>query len=131
MKNFLFLLFFAPITALAGQGPTTPGLDAIAVALGSGDVDALSKFFGDKVEISIGENEEVYAKAQAVEVLRNFFSNAKPKTFDAMHKGQSRESSDQYCIGKLEGDAGKYRVYVYYKTTGTNTIIQEMRFDKN
>lgn len=129
MKNLLFLLFFAPVLALAGQG-SNPGLDAITSALSAGDADALSKYFGDKVEIRIGEKEEVYDKTKATEVLRTFFASSKPKLFDAMHKGQSRENSDQYCIGKLNATSGTYRVYVYYRVTGANTLIQEMRFDK-
>lgn len=129
MKNLLFLLFFAPLVAMAGQG-INPGLDAITSALSAGDADALSKYFGDKVEISINDREEVYDKAKATEVLRTFFASSKPKVFDAMHKGQSRENSDQYCIGKLNAGSGSYRVYVYYRVTGTSTSIREMRFDK-
>lgn len=107
-----------------------PGLDAISVALSSGDADALSKFFGDNVEISISDEESVYPKAKATEIVRSFFANNKPKSFNQVHKGNSRENSDQYCIGNLAAANGNYRVYLYLKTVGTIVTIQEIRFDK-
>ena len=128
MKNLFFLLIFAPMTTFAYQG--NPTLEAITSALNSGDADALSKYFADNVEISIQDNEQVYAKAKALDVVRGFFSTSKPKAFSQVHKGTSRENSDQYCIGNLTATSGNYRVYLYLKVSGDSLSIQEMRFDK-
>ena len=128
MKNLFFLLIFAPMTAFAYQG--NPTLEAITSALNSGDADALSKYFADNVEISIQDKEQVYAKSKALDVVRGFFSSNKPKSFSQVHKGTSRENSDQYCIGNLTATSGNYRVYLYLKVSGDSLSIQEMRFDK-
>ena len=128
MKNLIFLLFFAPVVAFANQG--NPSLEAISKALNAGDVENLSKYFADNVEISILDNEQVYTKAKATEVVRSFFNSNKPKTFSQVHQGTSRENSDQYCIGNLASSTGNYRVYLYLKVTGTNLTIKEIRFDK-
>ncbi len=128
MKNLFFLLIFAPMVAFAKQG--NPTLEAISSALNSGDADALSKYFADNVEISIQDKEQVYAKAKAIDVVRSFFNTSKPKSFSQVHKGTSRENSDQYCIGNLTATSGNYRVYLYLKVSGDNLSIQEMRFDK-
>jgi hypothetical protein len=128
MKNLLFLLFFAPFTLIADQG--NPSLEAISKALSSGDADALAPYLADNVEVSILDNEQVYSKAKATEVLRSFFSSNKPKTFNQVHQGTSRGNSDQYCIGNLSASTGSYRVYLYLKVSGTTTTIQEIRFDK-
>ncbi len=128
MKNLFFLLIFAPMISFASQG--NPTLEAITSALNSGDADALSKYFADNVEISIQDKEQVYAKAKALDVLRGFFNSSKPKSFSQVHKGTSRENSDQYCIGNLTATSGNYRVYLYLKVNGDNLSIQEMRFDK-
>lgn len=130
MKNLIFLLFLTPAFAFANNTQGTPALEAISTALGAGDVDALSKYFADNVEISIQDKEQVYTKSKAAEVLKGFFDSNKPKAFAQVHKGQSRENSDQYCIGNLTANAGTYRVYLYLKVSGTNISIQEMRFDK-
>ena len=82
------------------------------------------------MEISIEDKEQVYAKAKATEVIRTFFNTNKPKSFNQMHKGVSRENSDQYCIGNLSATSGNYRVYLYLKVSGSNLSIQEIRFDK-
>ena len=130
MKNFLFLLLLTPAIAFANNLQGTPGLEAISTALSTGDVDGLSKYFATTVEISIQDKEQVYQKAKAMEVLKSFFDSSKPKSFAQVHKGQSRENSDQYCIGNLSAAAGNYRVYLYLKINGANVTIQEMRFDK-
>lgn len=127
MRNLFFLLLFAPAIAFS-QGGTS--LESITSALNTGDVDALSKYFAPNVEISIEDKEQVYAKAKAAEVVRNFFNSNKPKSFSQMHKGVSRENSDQYCIGNLTSASGNYRVYLYLKVSGANLSIQEIRFDK-
>lgn len=128
MKNLLFCLLFAPMLAFAHQG--NPSLDAISTALSAGDADALSRYFSDNVEISIQDKEQIYNKAKATEVLRTFFGSSQPKSFTQVHKGTSRENSDQYCIGNMVGSAGTYRVYIYLKVNGSNLSIQEIRFDK-
>ena len=127
MRNLFFLLLFAPAIAIS-QGGTS--LESITSALNAGDADALSKYFAPSVEISIQDKEQVYAKAKATEVVRNFFNTNQPKSFSQMHKGVSRENSDQYCIGNLASASGNYRVYLYLKVNGSNLSIQEIRFDK-
>jgi hypothetical protein len=128
MKNLLFFLFFTPVLAFGRTG--NPGLEVISNALNTGDIATLSKYFADNVEISILDKEQVYPKAKAVEVIRAFFDANKPKSFSQVHKGTSRENSDQYCIGNLTANSGNYRVYLYLKVTGNNISIKEMRLDK-
>jgi Domain of unknown function (DUF4783) len=128
MKNLIFLLLFAPMIGLAAQNNS--GIDAISSALSAGDVEALSKYFADNVEISIDDKEQIYPKAKAADTMRGFFGANKPKNFSSTHKGQSRENSDQYCIGTLNTASGNYRVYIYLKVSGSNLSIQEMRIDK-
>lgn len=130
MKNLIFFLFLTPALAFGNNLQGTPVLEAISTALSAGDVAGLSKYFADNVEISIQDKEQVYPKAKATEVLKSFFDANKPKAFAQIHKGQSRENSDQYCIGNLTASAGNYRVYLYLKVNGANVSIQEMRFDK-
>ena len=127
MRNVLFLLLFAPLAAMVNAGNP---IDAITTALNSGDVETLSKYFAEQVEISIQNKEQVYTKAKATDVMRSFFDSNKPKSFSQIHRGTSRENSDQYCIGNLSAATGNYRVYIYVKMNGNVAAIQEMRMDK-
>lgn len=128
MKNLILILLMLPIASFANQG--NPGLEAISTALNTGDIETLSKYFADNVEISINDKEQTHPKAKATEVLRGFFEANKPKSFSQVHKGTSRENSDQYCIGNLTATSGNYRVYLYLKISGSNLLIQEIRLDK-
>jgi Domain of unknown function (DUF4783) len=128
MKNLILVLLLLPAFAFAKQG--NPGLEAISAALNAGDIETLSKYFADNVEISIQDKEQIYSKAKATEVLRSFFDTNKTKSFSLVHKGTSRENSDQYCIGNLAANTGTYRMYLYLKVDGNNVSIQEIRLDK-
>ncbi|HMX40638.1 MAG TPA: DUF4783 domain-containing protein [Saprospiraceae bacterium] len=128
MKQLFFLLLFASAFTLAQAQSTS--LESINQALNAGNADALTRYFADNVEISIQDKEQTYTKSKATDVMRNFFSTNKPKRFSPMHKGNSRENSDQYCIGNLDSSSGSFRVYLYLKTSGSSVSIQEMRFDK-
>lgn len=128
MRKLLFLFLFLPFSAFSYQG--NPSLEAISKALSTGDVETLSKYFGDNVEIAVNDNEQLVPKAKAAEIVRAFFNQHKPKSFQQVHQGASRESSDQYCIGNLAAGSGNYRVYIYLKTVGSSVTIRELRFDE-
>ena len=130
MKNLLFVfMLLAPLALFSAPG--NPGFDAISTALSTGDANTLAQYLGDQVKITMGDQEKTYTKAQAADALRSFFAANKPQSFAAMHKGQSRENSDLYCIGKMTATSGGYRVAIYYKETASGVAIQAMRFDKN
>lgn len=128
MRNLLLILLLAPTLAFADQG--NPTIDAVTNALATGNIETLTRYLSDNVEISIQDREQMCNKAKATEVLRGFFSGNQPRGFNQMHRGSSRENSDQYCIGTLNTQNGIFRVYVYFKSVGTGMLIQEMRFDK-
>jgi hypothetical protein len=128
MKHVFLFLLLLPALAFTQQG--SPNIEAIKTALAAGDADALSKYFADNVAISIQDKEQNYARGKATDVVRGFFGSNKPRAFSQLHKGTSRENSDQYCIGNLSTAGGTYRVYLYLKVTGTAATIQQMRFDK-
>lgn len=102
----------------------------MAKALGSGNADALGQYFDQNVEISMSDNEDVYAKAQAINMVRQFFTQNAPRSFQQMHQGASKGSDAQYCIGNLTTASGTFRVYLYAKTSAGKFLIQEIRFDK-
>jgi hypothetical protein len=107
-----------------------PNFNSIASALGSGNTDALSRYFDESVEVSVLKKEDTYSKAQATETVREFFTKNKPVKFTQLHQGTSKADS-HYSIGDLQTTNGNYRVYLYMKVQNDNYVIQEMRFDKN
>jgi len=102
----------------------------IGNAIRSGDAHSVAKYFSSTVDLTILQQEEVYSKAQAEQVLRDFFSKNTPRSFNLIHKGVSKEGA-KYAIGTLVTAQGtQFRTYFFVKQTGSGESIQELRFEK-
>lgn len=103
--------------------------DEIASSIRSGDAKQLSTYFGPTLDLTIINREDVYSKAQAEQVIKDFFGKNTPKSFTIIHKGSSPEGN-QYAIGNLVTSTGKtYRTSFYFKNTGGKNILMELRFE--
>lgn len=105
-------------------------LDNITKAISTGNVTALEPYLDKSVEISILEQENVYSKTEAINILKTFFGKNKPQAFNQMHTGQSKGKEAQYSIGSLTTSAGAFRVYIYARVESDKFYVQELRFDK-
>ena len=104
--------------------------DDIGTAIRSGDARQIARFFNNNVDLTIFNQEEVYSKAQAEMVLKDFFSKNAPKSFTIIHKGVSKEGA-RYAIGTLTTTQGQnIRTYFFVKESGGNSSIQDLRFEK-
>ncbi|TAL63237.1 MAG: DUF4783 domain-containing protein [Bacteroidetes bacterium] len=121
------LMFFALI-----QPPAEPALDIsddVASAVKTGNAANVAKFFFANVDMKILDKEDVYSKAQAELILKDFFSKNPVKSFAVMHKGTSK-TGDQFAIGTYETSSGKkFRAYFLFKKEGTGLTIQQLRFE--
>ncbi len=121
MKNLMLLLLIIPCLAATSQN-----MDSISKALSRGDVESLSTYFDENVEI----DDDFYDKSEAKDVVKKFFSKNPPKSFSLIHQGTSKGEDSKYFIGNLNAGSGTFRVYVYMKLSGSQPLIQELRFDK-
>lgn len=102
----------------------------IGDAIRSGDARAVARYFNSTVDLTILNQEEVYSKAQAEQVLRDFFSRNTPKSFTLIHKGVSKEGA-KYAIGEMVTAQGaQFRTYFWVKQNGGSESIKELRFEK-
>ena len=102
--------------------------DEISQSIRSGDAHSLSRYFGTNVDLTIINQQEVYSKTQAEQLLKDFFSKNYPVSFEIIHRGVSKEGS-QYAIGKYTSVQGTtYRTYFYIKQNNNTYFIQELRF---
>ncbi len=129
MKTILLALSFFVLTTITSFA-SLDIFDEIGNSIRSGDAHTISLYFGNTVDLTIVTQEEVYSKVQAEQILRDFFSKNTPKTFNIIHKGESKEGA-KYAIGSLVTTQGvTYRTYFYVKQQGSTAIIQELRFMK-
>ena len=106
-------------------------LENITNAINKGDLQTLSNYLDDTVEIALLADGEMYLKDEAVNKLKSFFSKHKPTSFQAVHKGFSGGKGSMYCIGDFVSTQNKYRVFMYIKVENDQYFIQELRFEKN
>jgi hypothetical protein len=126
MKKWISLAVL--IFALGSVNATPEIFDEIATGIKTGDVKMLSRNFNSSIDLTIGTVENTYSKAQAEQVLRDFFNTNKPTSFTIIHQGLSKEGA-KYAIGTLTTAQGKnYRVYLYVKQAGNTYQINELRF---
>jgi hypothetical protein len=123
--GMLLMLFILPALVFSQSDV----LDNIASAVRSGNSREVAKYFDNNVEITILDRESTYSRVQAEMVLRDFFSKNAIQSFDLIHRGTSGEGSS-YGIGKLKTANQTYRTYYFVKQKGGQSLIQEMRFEK-
>jgi hypothetical protein len=97
--------------------------DEIIQSLKSGDSKTLSAYFNDNVELVVLENDNIYSKAQAQQIVTKFFNSNKPEGFNIIH--QSSAEGAQLVIGNLVTNNGSFRVYFgLRKNAGKDYIFQ-------
>lgn len=101
--------------------------DDIANAIKTGNSKALSAFFTDNVDLKVLAQEDVYSKAQAELIVKDFFTKHNVKSFTIEHKSTKNES--RFAIGKLESSNGKFRVYFLLKKSAGKLKIQQFRIE--
>jgi len=102
--------------------------DQISATIKAGNSKELSKYFGKTIDMTVLEKENVYSKAQAELILKDFFADHTPKSFHILHSGTSK-SGLRYAIGTLGTNDGEFRVSFYVKKVGDRDEIKQLRID--
>lgn len=126
-KNQSLLLVFFLSAAVAGISR----FDEIAEAFRSGDAEKVSVFFSERIEIHTGQaSDGLLSKEVAESHLNRFFKSNPVKSFEWQHRGPSGATS--FAIGKMVSTGGQtFRVNVYLKTEKGQSLISELRIEKN
>ena len=122
--SFLFVAIQA--TSAFAQVP-----NEIIVSFNTGDSKMLSEYFNQNVELVVMDNDNVYSKAQAEQIVAGFFSSFTPADEDAfsiIH--ESGKQGAKSVIGKLKTTKGNFRVYFLLKKDGSKEYIHQLRIEK-
>lgn len=125
MKKIFTLVFLSSFFIVSAFKPVN-GIDDVITALSSGNASEVGKYIDDNIEVSLPDKTDNYSKAQAIMILRDFFSNNTVKGFEAKHKGDN--SGNQFCIGTLHTKSGDYRTTVFMKTKNGRQSLKEIKF---
>ncbi|MBN2636811.1 MAG: DUF4783 domain-containing protein [Prolixibacteraceae bacterium] len=102
--------------------------EQIVSSFKSGDSKKLAQYFNSNVELVVLENDNVYSKAQAQQIVAKFFSTNTPENFTIMHDGGSEGA--RYAIGSLKTKNGSFRVYFLLKSNEGKDYIHQLRIEK-
>lgn len=108
------------------QSGTIP--EGIILAFKAGNAQELAKFFNSNIELVILEEEDVYSKTQAEQILRKFFTDYRPSSFKIIFEG-GKETS-RYAIGSLSTSSGNFRVYFLIKNQQGIPLIHQLRIEE-
>lgn len=125
-KTIFLGCFFLIISSLALTAQIPP---EIYTSLKTGNAKTLSAFFNQNVELVVLKNDNVYSKAQAQQIVAEFFTTNIPESFEKLHDG-GKEGS-KYVIGNLKTKNGTlYRVYFLLKQTEGKDYIHQLKIEK-
>jgi hypothetical protein len=104
-------------------------IDKVAELIRSGDIHELSGLFAPTIELSILDDENVYAKAQAELVLQKFFKENKPGSVKVLHKINSNPNY-QFGVLIFTSDKSAFRITCTLKQSSQRLALIAMRIEK-
>ncbi len=117
------------LISLFGFQSKSDSFDNIAAAMRAGQVSVLTQFFSGSVELTLLDNEGIYSKQQAEQMLRTFFNQHPPKSVTIQHKGSSGQGA-KYAIIIYEASNGKFRSYIFMKDNGKGMQVNEFKLER-
>jgi len=102
--------------------------DQIVSSIQNGNGAGLAEFFNENVELVVDTHDDVYSKAQAQQIISEFFKANKPKQFSIIHQGG--KDGARYAIGSLTTATGTFRVYFLLKNKDSVSYIHQLRIEK-
>lgn len=131
MKTMLKIFLASVALLCASQIARSDGYDVfvpIAKYIGQGDADKLSAWFADNLEISIMSTSNDSSKNQAKQILKSFFSNYTPRSFEISHTAS--RSNSKYALGYLNAGGEVFMVTIFVSNSKNEFKIQQLKIDR-
>jgi hypothetical protein len=129
MKPIFALLFlflhFPSINALQADI-----VDDLALSFKTGNSKEIAKNFSSSIELIIIDQEDVYSKAQAEQIIKDFFVKNPPTKTLILHR-LSNSPNYRYCVLSLLTKGEKFRVTISMKKTANIFLITELRIEQD
>lgn len=130
MIVIVVIAFSAIITDGFGQQATTDSfIETITSIFKTGNSSELGKYLNPTVDLDLLNEENIFSKAQAELLIKDFFSRNKPTSFKINHQGNKGNTS--FAIGTLVTQSGSYRVSVFMKTENDKLLIHQLRIEQS
>lgn len=130
VKFLLLAAFFAaPLCASAQTGSYDYDVfKPISKYITMGDAEKLSAWFADNLEVSITSNSIDSSRNQAKQILKSFFDQYTPRSFEITHTAGKGEM--KYALGTLSAGGETFMVTIFIGSTGRDYKIQQIKIDR-
>lgn len=131
MKNYRLLLL--SLVFIIGSGVYNSAHSVVIPtkifdAMQVGNASELSNYFNSSIELVILNNDDIYSRQHAEQMVRNFFSKNNPVSFTLLHQG-GRDGA-KYAIGKLDTNTKSFRIYFLVKDDSGSPLIHQLRIEE-
>ena len=97
--------------------------------LAAGDVNSLSSWFADNLDVTVISSSRNCSRNQARQILRTFFDSYTPRSFEVTHKAS--DGNKKYLIGQLSAGGELFQVTIYATSSGGGTYkIQQLNISR-
>lgn len=110
------------------QDPSFNVFVPIGKYLAQGNVDNLSAWFSDNLEISMLSSSNNSSKSQAKQILKSFFESHTPRSFEISHT--AGKSNMKYALGTLVAGGERYIVTIFVNYEDETYKIQQIKIDR-
>ncbi len=127
MIFFVFLIF---AKGLSGQDPIQKEtFQSISSALGQGNSKQLASFFNRTIDIGLPGSDNSFSATQGEMVIREFFKNNPPVSFETSKQGAT-DASSQFIIGQYLSLTNHFQVYIYLRKFDEKFLIHKIKFEE-
>ena len=98
-------------------------------ALKNADVELISNFLDEKIDITFNDEVKTYNEKDAKTALKKIFNKLKPTDFKITQKGNSISNNATFCIGEMKTKNENYRIYLFFLEKNNKNYLKELRFE--
>lgn len=91
--------------------------------------DCLSTYLSENVDLTVGNSEGVFSKAQSKVILQKFFTENNVRNFSILH--QTGSANAKNIIAQVKTANKSYRIYLLVKTVNSKPLIQKIRIEND
>jgi hypothetical protein len=93
-----------------------------------GDVQSLSAWYAENLQISMVGKISNCSKNQARQILKNFFKDNPPRSFEIVYKSGSYPM--QCAVGDFSGGGYDYSITIMVKTNEKGSFVEQIRINR-
>lgn len=99
----------------------------IVRAFSNGDMQSISSFLDNSVDLTIEHNGGLKSKGQAQDAIASFFRNHRPSNFSVTQKIDKEKSG--LLMGMLYTSMGNFQVLILTKKEGFKEAIHQLKIE--